>query len=396
MGGFRFAYDSPTVRGGAGSVGHLADELAELDCERALVVCGRRVGANDDVLGPVRAGLGDRLGGVFAETTPEKRLGTAIRGRAYAEGHGIDAVVGLGGGSSLDIAKLIAALYVVERPATAGPELVERGTVTVPDGEIPPVVAVPTTLAGADLSRVAGVTADPETCPVDEPASGGVGDDRLMPAVTAYDPELVATTPFDVLAGSAMNGFDKGIETLYSRARTPITDATAGEGLARLAPALRTLRDRPADMEVLGRILEGLYLVQFGISRRDRTTASIIHAFGHGLTAAADIQQGVAHAIIAPHVLAYLFDEVDARRGRIARALDVPRGVDPAQGIVEEVAEIRDALGLPRRLRAADGPEPEEFPAIVENIAADSYMGNRPRGVDPTEEELVGILEAAY
>jgi hypothetical protein len=61
--------------------------------------------------------------------------------------------------------------------------------------------------------------------PVAEPASGGISDPQLMPQSVSYDPELFATTPKPILAASAMNGFDKGLETVYARNATPITDA---------------------------------------------------------------------------------------------------------------------------------------------------------------------------
>lgn len=396
MAPYRFAYDPPALRGGLGTVTALGDELDRLDGSRAMLVCGANVGDNDAAMDPVRDGLGDRLIVEFDETTPEKRLGTAIRGHAMAREAEVDTLVAVGGGSSLDIAKVIAALHAVERPATTGAEVQERGTFSIPAGEIPSIVVLPTTLAGADLSRVAGLTAAPETCPVDEPASGGIGDDRLMPALVAYDPDILATTPIDVLTGSAMNGLDKGIETLYAANRTPITDATAAEGLARLAPALRALRERPTDRELLARILEGICLVQYGTSRSDANTLSLIHAYGHAVARDRDLQQGIAHAVLAPHVLAYIFDRADTGRGRLARALGVPLGADTATAIVDEVAEIRDALGLPARLGDVADLDPEEFTDVADAVLADSLMAHLPPGLDPSRDDLVGILEAAH
>jgi alcohol dehydrogenase len=259
-----------------------------------------------------------------------------------------------------------------------------------------PVVAVPTTLAGADLSMVAGVTAGPERGLVEETVGGGVGDRRLMPASVVADPELVATTPESVLSASAMNGFDKGIETLYAATATPVTDATASHGLGRLADGLIDLGDSGPDPETLEPVVEGLLLVQYGISRPGVTTLSLIHAFGHGLTRTADIQQGAAHAVIAPHALSYLFENVDGRRKLLAAALDVSDAADPAEAVVERVEAVRDALGLPSRLRELSGPEPDEFEAIAEAVLSDSFTPNAPEGIDPTVEDLVGVLEAAY
>lgn len=392
----RFAYDAPTVRSGAGAAGVLSDELETIGAERALVVTGRNVGANAEVVEPLREGLGERYWGLFAETTPDKRLGTAVAGLERVRDEGADTLIGVGGGSSLDVAKAIAALSTGMPPEEAGAQLEAEGTVDLPAGTPLDVVTVPTTLAGAELSPVAGITADPASCPVKAPASGAISDPRLLPALTVYDPSLIATTPTDVLAGSAMNGFDKGLETLYSRHRTPVTDATASEGLARLASALHGLRERPADPDVFGAIADGLFLVQYGLARPDGSTLSLLHALGHAVSRDTDVQQGIAHAVLAPHALEYLFGEVDGRRRRIADSLGVPPGGDLATGIVDEVTAIRDALELPEQLREIDGPAPAEFEGAARATLADPLMANAPAGLDPTVEEIVGIFEAAH
>ena len=394
---FRFEYDPATVRYGPNCVTQLASEVTALGCERALVVTGSTVGETAAVMDPVRAGLDDRLGGVFAGTTPQKRLGTAYEALTQYLDADADCIVAVGGGSSLDVATVLSVLAGTDRDADAvGAELVERGTLSVPESGVPPVITVPTTLAGADLSQVAGVTADPATCPVSEPASGAVGNAELMPAAACYDPVLMATTPRGVLAGSAMNGFDKGVETLYARNRTPVTDATAMRGLGLLADGLENLGAGNADETTFQRLTQGVLLVQYGISRPDGTTLSLVHAFGHGLTRTYDVQQGAAHAVVAPHALDYLFDAVDGRRDLLADALGVEDAEDPATAVVDRVADIAAGLGLPTRLRDVDGPDRDEFPAVADAVLADSFMTNAPPGLDPTREDVVGVLEAAW
>ncbi|QCS43326.1 iron-containing alcohol dehydrogenase family protein [Natrinema versiforme] len=396
---FRFEYEPSTIRFGAGCVDDLAAELEAQGLERALVVCGSTVGETPTVIEPVKSGLGDRLAGVFDETTPEKRLETALEGRDRLEDVDADALVSLGGGSSLDVAKVISVLAATGRgPAAVGREFAESGTLSVPDDGLVPIVAVPTTLAGADLSIVAGVTASPDSGVVDEEIGGGFSGPGLMPAAAVYDPELVATTPESVLAGSAMNGFDKGIETLYASNATPVTDATARHGLEKLADGLGAFGDGRRDTGTFETILEGIVLVQYGISRPGETTASIIHAFGHGLARTDDVQQGVAHGVVAPHVLEYLFDRdgVDARAGMLATALGVDSAADHGAAVVEAVAAIRDGLDLPSQLREVDGPEPAAFTAVAESILNDAFMANAPPGLDPSVDEIEAVLEAAW
>lgn len=394
---FRFEYESAVLRFQTGAVEALTDDLAEHGLERALVVCGSTVGSTPDVIDPVTEGLGERLTGIFAETTPEKRLETAVDGLESMREHDADALVSLGGGSSLDVAKVISVLAAADRAHDEiGRELADTGSISIPSGSLPPIFAVPTTLAGAEQSLVAGVTASPSSGLVDEPVSGGISDPRLMPEAVVYDPSLFATTPKSILAGSALNGFDKGIETLYARNASPVTDATAFRGLRLLQKGLPQLGERGVDETVLEPVVEGVLLTQYGVSRPEETTLSIIHAFGHGLTRTYDVQQGTVHAITVPHILRYLFDNVEGRRELLAEALGVGDASDPATAVVEAVERVRDALDLPSRLRDVGGPDPEDFPEVAQMILGDPVMANAPPGLDPTHEELVGVLRKSH
>jgi alcohol dehydrogenase class IV len=394
---FRFEYSPSVLRYGTGCVDDLDTELDTQGYDHALVVCGSTVGSTPAVIDPVTDGLDEKLVGVFAETTPEKRLETAYEGLEAMETHDADVLVSLGGGSSLDVAKVISVLAADDRdPRDVSHELAETRSISIPSNPLPPIVAIPTTLAGADLSVVAGVTAVPTSGLVAKPASGGISDPRLMPQSVFYDPGLFATTPKRILAASAMNGFDKGLETVYARNATPITDATATRGLQLLEEGLCQLGDQTVTEEILKPVVQGTLLVQYGISRRRETTLSIIHAFGHGLTRTYEVQQGAAHGIVAPHVLRYLFENVDGRRELLAEAFGVDDRPDTAAAIVESVEQVRDALGLPEQLRDVNGPDPAEFPEVAETIRTDSFMANAPRGLDPTTEEIEAVLEDAY
>jgi alcohol dehydrogenase class IV len=393
---FRFDYRPGVLRFGADCVTDLGTELGARGVERALVVAGRTVGTTPAVIDPVRAGLGDRLAGVFAETTPEKRLATAFDAVDAMREHDADAFVALGGGSSLDVATVASVLAATDQdPEAVGETFESTGTIPIPQGELPPIAAVPTTLAGAELSQVAGLTASPESGLVTAETGGGVSHPKLMPSAVFHDPELVATTPREVLAASAMNGFDKALESTYARTATPVTDATATRALGVLADALPALGSDPVTPADVEPVLEGILLAQYGISRPDGTTLSLVHAFGHALTRTYDVQQGAAHAVMAPHALAYVLENVDAGRDLLVDAFDVTDPEDD-DAIVAAVAAVRDALDLPTRLRDVDGPDRSEFATVAEHVLADSFMQNAPEGLDATAADIEAVLEAAY
>jgi alcohol dehydrogenase class IV len=139
-------------------------------------------------------------------------------------------------------------------------------------------------------------------------------------------------------------------------------------------------------------------LAQYGCSRPDGLTLSLIHAFGHGLARGYDIQQGGAHGIIAPHALRYLFAEVDGGRDLLAEGLGVDGGTPEAtaEAVVEEVEAIRDALGLPSSLREIDDMDESDLTDIAEDVHTDGLMPYCPDGLNPTIEELEAVLREAW
>ena len=398
---FTFDYDPGELRCGRGCVDDLDDALADRGLDSALVVTGTNVGANRAVIDPVEAGLGERLAGVFDETTPEKSLATGLAAARRVRAADIDALVAVGSGSSLDVSKVASALGSHDDPGAAAERAVETGAVPVAeDGDPTPVVAVPTTLAGADLSVLAGVnlSLDPTGTPDEAIPGGGVSDGRLMPTALRYDPALFETTPKGVLCASAMNGFDKAVECLYSPHATPVTDGTAVRALSLASSGFETLPEDDMDERKLYEAVAGVVCAQYGISTTGAYRASVIHAFGHGLDGYG-IHQGTAHGILAPHVLRHLFEEVDGRRDLLARGLGVydedATDAELADRVVDAVAGISDDLGLPSRLRDIEGVSREDFPGIAEVVATDSFLDSAPEGLDLDTDDVVDLLDEA-
>ena len=402
---YTFEYQPGAIHHGSNVVDDLATTLDRYGCSRALIVTDATLATVDPVMTPVREGLGDSLRGVFDEVTPEKYLKSAYDGAKRVRDEDIDALVAVGGGSSLDIAKQISVLAGHERPLDdVVADIVEREEVLVPeeDRKLTDIFAVPTTLPGADLSQVAGVklSLSPEGTPKSEIPSAGVSDARLMPIAVFHDVELFATTPTSILARSAMNGFDKGIEMLYTRHHNPLTDGTAIRGVRLLSENLPALSAESPSDDDLSRILQGIAAAQYGLSTPNAYRASVIHSFGHAIARNYDVQQGVAHAIAAPHVLRYLFEQVDGRRELLAEAFDIAsEGVsaeETARAIVEAVTEVRDALDLPARLRSVEGTERSHFPDLAGAVIDDPFMEAGPRALDATQSDIEDVFERMW
>ena len=383
---------------GRGCVDRLNNYLGGRGLDRALIVCGSNVGANDELMGPIEAGLGDRHVETFDETTPEKRAETVFDAVEMLHDVDADVVVGVGGGSSLDTARQASVFAADGRSFDEVLDEAERnGAVTPPstDGEQPAVIVIPTTFAGADVSSGGSIEVlAADDSPTNQPVTVG---GSAQPIADFADPALVETTPTSALAGSAMNGFNKGLETPYARDATPISDATAIHGLRLMSDALPQIVTDDGDGSADGaidRAVVGSLLVQF-----DRKI-SIVHAFGHGFSRRYDLQQGQIHAVVVPHVLRYLFENVDASRALLATGLGIDlTGQDDdevADAVVEAVARVRDQLDTPTRLRELPETREADLPAIAEFIVDDSPMERAPAGLNPTSEQIEAVLRQAW
>ncbi|WP_435125946.1 iron-containing alcohol dehydrogenase family protein [Halobaculum sp. D14] len=384
---FTFDYQPGALHYGRGCVADVGDALADRGLSRALVVTGSNVAGNDELMGAVDDGLGDALVEVFAGTTPDKRVREAVRVADRADDVDADVLVPVGGGSSLDVATVASVLRA--RGADLDDvraEVRDTGGIALPDdrGALTPTAPVPTTLAGADLSVIAGITVDLG----DDVVSTGVGGAELMPASLWYDPALFETTPESVLAGSAMNGFDKALESLYSRHRTVVTDATAEHAVNYLVDGLPDMFDSARAMD---RAVAGVVLAQYGISRPGHMTINVVHAFGHGLRDAFGVQQGLAHAAVAPTVVRDLLDS-DADTDRLLAAFDV----DEAADAVAEIERVRDELGLPGRLRDVDGVTEDGLADAAAATADDSLLDNAPDGYALDADAALALLRQAW
>lgn len=387
---FSFTYKGCDILYGRGRINNLCEILTDRGLERALIVCGSNVGANEALIGPITDGLGDRLVGVFDETTPAKRVGTAYDLIKLMREVDADVLVGIGGGSSLDIARQASIIAAVDRTQSDLEEAAHEGSLPKLEDTDPvvPTVVIPTTFAGADISSSGSlVVLSAKESPTGHPITIG---GSAMPAANVADPDAFATSPLSVLEGSAMNGLNKGIETLYARDGHPFSDGTAIHGVRYLRSSLPKLSED--DPDALDRAVVGILLVQY--ERR----ASIIHAFGHAFALRYPVQQGHVHAVMAPHALKYVLEEVPRIRWKLVAAFDVDADEDEGlvDAIVTEITRVRDGLNVPQRAGDLEGPDRNDIPALAEFTLNDRMMPQAPVELAPTIGELEAVLERAW
>jgi alcohol dehydrogenase class IV len=336
----------------------------------------------------------DRRAGLVPDAAPfavrgEPTLDVARAAVAAAREHGADVVVGVGGGSVIDLAKAVAMLLANGGDPLDYLEVVGAGRpITRPSL---PCVAVPTTAGTGSEVTANAVLASPE-----HRLKASLRGPYLLPRVALVDPLLTLSCPPGVTAASGLDALTQCLEPFVSGQATPLTDGLAREGLRRAASGLRRAyadgSDVPArtDMALCG-LLGGMALANAKLGA--------VHGFAGVVGGAFDIPHGLAcAALLVPVVVA----NVRALRERapaspaLARYEEAARVLtgDPAASIEDGVTWLRETvarLGDPRL--GAYGLRPEHADDVVAGAARASSTRGNPIVLAP--DELHAALAAA-
>lgn len=350
----RFSYQALPGRVvfGAGSLKQLPEEIERLGATRALVLSTpeqRDQGAD------VARRLGTRAVGVYDQAVMHVPIETAERAREEARRLGADCCVTVGGGSTTGLGKAIALVSNL------------------------PILAVPTTYAGSEMTPIWGLTED---------GIKKTGRDlRVLPRTVIYDPELTVTMPPSLSATSAMNAIAHCVEALYAEDANPIISLMAEDAIRALAASLPIAIKRPADLEARGEALYGAWLAGASLGA---VGMALHHKLCHTLGGTFNLPHAETHTVVLPHAAAYNAKAAPQAMVRVARAL----------GVAEAAAGLYDlavSLGAPVSLReigmkedgleraadlAVQNPYYNPRPVTREGVRAlldDAFHGRRPR-----------------
>jgi maleylacetate reductase len=332
---------------GPGALAKLPDEVEALGLTRVLVLCSPE---QEETGRAVAAALGVRAAGVLAEARMHVPIEVARRARELAAELGADGCVAVGGGSAIGLGKAIALEHDL------------------------PVIAVPTTYAGSEMTPVWGLT---------EGGQKRTGRDlRVLPKSVLYDPEMTLTLPAQMSATSGMNAIAHAVEGLYAPDASPIISLMAEEGARALATALPRVVADGHDLEARGEAQYGAWLCGAVLAA---TTMSLHHKLCHTLGGTLDLPHAPTHTVVLPHALSYNQPAAPGAVAALSRALGgVP---DPAR----ELWDFAGRLGAPRSL-AELGMQESDIPRIAELAVANPYANPRP----VTREGIEFLLRAAW
>jgi maleylacetate reductase len=237
-----------------------------------------------------------------------------------------------------------------------------------------PILAVPTTYAGSEMTPIWGLTEGSRKITGRDP--------RVLPRTVVYDPALTVGLPVDVSAASGMNALAHCVEGLYSSAASPVTAVLAEDGIRALADALPRVVANPADIDARGDALYGAWLAGWVLGT---SGMGIHHKLCHVLGGAYDLPHAETHSALLPHATAYNAPFAVAAMRRAARAL----GTDhPAGGLWD----LAVTIGAPTSLASVGFRRAEagEAAAIVASAAPDNP---RPVTTDWVRELLLAACD---
>lgn len=331
---------------GLGSIARLPAEVELIGAKRALVLSTPE---QADTVGRVAASLGARVAGVFDKAVTHVPVEIAQEARRVASDLDADCFITVGGGSTTGLGKAIALTSSL------------------------PILAVPTTYAGSEMTTIYGITADG--------AKKTGRDVRVLPKTVVYDPQLTVSLPRTLSATSGMNAIAHSVEALYSHEGNPIISLMAEEGIRALAVALPQIAADPIDLEARGGALYGAWLC--GVALNGAGMA-LHHKLCHVLGGSFDLPHAETHSIVLPHAMRYNRDAAPEAMRRIAAAIGAE---DASQGIYD----LEARLGVPMRL-ADIGMKKTDLEEAA-RIATERPYAN-PRKVE--YEPLLALLRDAY
>jgi len=355
---------------GAGTLDALGDAAAALGT-RALLVTGRTAlrasGTTERIVAHLtRAGVETTL---FEEVEPEPSCGTVDRVREAIGAGRCDVVIGAGGGSVMDAAKVAAGLAAEDAPAVAfweGRKVEHRGV---------SFIAVPTTSGTGAEATKNGVITNPEV-----PAKRSIRDDAFVAKLVLLDPELTLTCPREITACAGMDALVQAIEAFTSIHASPVTDAWSFEAVRLLKDSVPAAWRDGSDLAArtdaaYGSLLAGLALANARLG--------MVHGLAHPVGARCHIPHGLVCAVLMPTVMRF---NREACPEKYARLDHVMKG--------DCIAFVEDLLGrldLPRDLRSFD-VDPAMIPLLVaESLPSGSLKAN-PR--EATAEACAEVLRS--
>lgn len=380
MQGLTMFQTTPRLVMGPGALGRIVDELRRLGGGKVLV-------ATDP--GIVRIGLADRLEGLlsaggidfvrFDAVEPDPSIQTALAAAELAKKENVQAVIGLGGGSALDIAKVAAVLAGNDGPVSGyfGIDLIPRPGL--------PTILVPTTAGtGSEVTPIA-ILSDHE-----EKLKKGIVSPHLFPKTALLDPELTLGLPPQVTAATGMDALIHAVEAYTSKNASSLTDTLAEKAIRLIGDNIRVAYANGSNLAARAAMLEGSLLAGMAFANAGVTA---VHAFAYPIGAEFHIPHGVANSIMLVPVMEFNMIGDLAKFAALAHILGEPvSGLNRRQAALSAVEALRDLtrdLRIPASL-SSFGVTEADIPELAKGVMkVTRLLANNPRVMTVEDAEAI-------
>jgi maleylacetate reductase len=382
--GFSYVSYAQEVIFGPGSLAILSGAVDRMGAHR-LLLCTSHSMRQAGVVDVISATLGNRLVAVKDNILPHVQDVQFEEVLSLADTNQVEAVIGLGGGSPLGMAKAVS--FGLEEKRSGVPARPPFSTAQ----PLVPVIAIPTTYAGSEMTAVFGITYIRET----PPRKVTVSSPKIAPKLVIYDPNLTLGLPPELTASTGINALAHCIEALYSVRRHPLSTAVALEGLRLIYEALPTCVRDGQNLAARSEMLAGAHLAGLSLAS---VTMGLHHGLCHVLGGTANVPHGIANSIILPHAIRFNADAAAAQLLPAAEIMGIAsNGAGPSaavEALAQRIFDFIGSLNLPQRLRDA-GVKESDLPLLARLCFENRTVQNNPRPVKDAAQ-VEALLRAAW
>ena len=371
---------------GPDSLKGLEKELARLGSSRAVVFCGNTL-SRGPLIDLLREGAGSRCAGTYGGVkahTPRTGVDEAVDELRRLDA---DAIIAVGGGSAVVTARA-AAIFLAEGSdldaICTGTDASGRMTSPRLDKPKIPQLIVPTT------PNTALVKAGTAVFDAEAGQRKALFDPKTRSQSIFLHPDFLMSSPAELVISAALDTLSLAIEGLLSAQGDPISDALLMRSIRLLVEGLPLVQDADGDRLRGELAMAGI----LGGRGTDHTGAGAATVLGHAIGANHDVENGVAKAVVLPHVLRFNARDAAPGLSKLSVALGLPASDTPVEAIIAVFAAVFRGLGMPDRLRNL-GIAREALPAIAERSMADWFLRSNPRRVTEAAQ-LMEILDPAW
>ena len=369
------------IRFGAGRIAEIAEACASAGISKPLLVTDKGLANLPITLATLKLleekGLGSAI---FSDVDPNPNQTNVEEGVAAYKAGGHDGVIAFGGGSGLDLGKMVAFMSGQTRPLWEFEDVGDWWTRANPEG-IAPIVAVPTTAGtGSEVGRASVIT-NSETH-----EKKIIFHPKVLPVQVICDPELTVGMPPFITAGTGLDAFAHCLEAYCSPHYHPMSQGIALEGLRLvkdyLPRAYADGNDLEARTHLMSAAMMGATAFQKGLGA--------IHSLSHPIGAVYNTHHGTTNAVVMQPVLKFNQSTIESQIEAINRYLNIEGGFD---GFYNFVGELNASLGVPKNLTELGVTNPDlEF--LTDAALADPSCGGNPR--EMTKENTRALLEDCF